>query len=289
MAVLSQDLVLSKEHTVDTSHQTSSLTVQVRVDFSLEGGLVNVTRSNGNSQSNGLLLGLTSNVVPDGVRRVDTSALLEKRSHSSTRTLRSSQDHVNVGWWHNVGQLLEDRRESVGEIQGLSLGEQRLDGRPGLGLSSVRKQVHDDGSLLDGLSDVKQVLTWNPSVLNGSLPRSTILSDTNDDVQTVVSQIQTLAVTLGTVTDQSKSIVLEVLKQLLSWPVSSLVDNLLDTTKVDLLDTSDTRNLGSGQGWSDRSGGTRESSSRYSGSSSGACGSGYSGNVHIDDELESIG
>ena len=238
VAVFSQDIVLSQEHTVDTTHQTTSFTVQVRVDFSFESGLVDVTRTDGDSQGLGLFVGLTGDIVPDGVGRVDTTTFLEQRSDGSTGTLWSNQDDIQVLWWFDVGQVLEDWGETVGEVQSLTLGQQWLDSRPCFGLSSIGQQVHDVVTLLDGIFDGEQVLAWDPTVFDGSLPRGTVLTDTDDDVQTVVSQVQTLAVTLGTVTDQGESVVLEVVQQLLSWPVSSFVDSFDGTTEVDLLQTT---------------------------------------------------
>jgi hypothetical protein len=52
----------------------------------------------------------------------------------------------------------------------LSFGELGLDSRPGLRLSGIREQVHDDGALGDGLVDVEQVGAGDPAVLLGLLP-----------------------------------------------------------------------------------------------------------------------
>lgn len=245
MAVFSQNVVLSKEHTVDTTHQTTSFTVQIGVDLLFKRGLVDVTGTNGDSQGNGLFFGLAGDVVPDGVGGVNTSALLEQGSDGSTGTLWSSQDDVDVGWWVNLGQLLEDWGETVGEVKGLAFGQERLDVGPGGRLGSVRQQVHDNGTLLDGFVDREQVLTWDPSIFDGGLPGGTVLSDTDDDVQAVISQVQTLAVTLGTVTNQGHCVVLEVLQQLFSWPVGSFVNQLFNTAEVNLLQASDSTDVGS--------------------------------------------
>ena len=98
----------------------------------------------------------------------------------------------------------------------LALGEHWLDVWPSLTLRSVTEQVHDDGTLADGLVDVEEVLARNPSVLFCLLPASTVLSHTNNDVQAVVTEVETLAVTLRTVTDQGESVVLEVFLQYVS-------------------------------------------------------------------------
>lgn len=104
----------------------------------------------------------------------------------------------------------------------LALGNLGLNVGPGLGLGSITEKVHDDGSLGNGLVDLEQVLAGDPTILDGVLPRLALLSDTNDDVQAVVTQVKTLAVTLGTVADQGKSVVLEVVLEegvsnILSW------------------------------------------------------------------------
>jgi len=113
------------------------------------------------------------------------------------------------------------RRENV-SCSYLALGEHWLEVRPSLGLSGVGKQVHDDSSLVDSLVNVEEVLARNPPILLGLLPASTVLPDTNNDVDTIVTEVQTLTVTLRTVTDESKSVVLEVFEELLSWPVTAL-------------------------------------------------------------------
>jgi hypothetical protein len=92
----------------------------------------------------------------------------------------------------------------------LSLGELRLDGGPGLTLCSITEEVHDDGTLADGLIDLEKVLSGNPAVLDRILPRLTVLSDTDDNVQAIVSEVETLAVALRAIADQSEGIVLEV-------------------------------------------------------------------------------
>lgn len=109
---------------------------------------------------------------------------------------------------------------------------------PGLTLCSITEQVHDDRALLDRLIDFEEVLAWHPSVLYCLFPAGTVLSNTNDDIETVVSKVETLSVSLRTITDQRESVVLEVVlgtrqckliillmktyKELLLRPVSTL-------------------------------------------------------------------
>jgi len=119
----------------------------------------------------------------------------------------------------------------VREVEGLSL-KLGLDRGPGLGLGSVGEKVHDNGSSGDSLVHLEEVLAGDPAVLDGLLPRSSVLAHSDDDVEAVVAEVETLAVALGTVADQRKSVILEVLLDLLQRPVRALVDGLLCSSKV---------------------------------------------------------
>lgn len=119
VAVLAEDLVLSEEHTVDTAHQAATLTVKVRVDLLLEGGLVEVAGADGNTHGDGLLEGLAGDVLVDGDGAVDTTALLEERADGAARALGGDEDDVDVRGNLDVGAVLEDGGETVGEVEGL--------------------------------------------------------------------------------------------------------------------------------------------------------------------------
>jgi len=80
----------------------------------------------------------------------------------------------------------------------LSLGDLWLDVWPGLGLGSIGEEVHDDGTAGDSLVDIEEVLAFNPSILLSLLPRLSSLADTDNHVQTLISGIKTLTVSLGT-------------------------------------------------------------------------------------------
>ena len=103
-----------------------------------------------------------------------------------------------------------------------ALNELGLDGGPSLRLGSVGEKVHDNGTAANGLVDIEQVLAGNPAILLSVLPGLSVLSDTNNDVEAVVTEVKTLAVTLRTVTNEGQSVVLEVLKELLLGPVGTL-------------------------------------------------------------------
>ena len=100
---------------------------------------------------------------------------------------------------------------------------------PGLGLGGVGEEVHDDGGLANGLVNLEQVLAGDPAILKSLLPGLAALSDTDDDVQAVVTEVETLTVTLGTVADKGEGVVLEVAVELVTRPVGTFYSISMDT------------------------------------------------------------
>ena len=92
----------------------------------------------------------------------------------------------------------------------LAFDELRLDGRPRLTLCGVTEQVHDNRALADGLVDLEKVLAWDPAVLLGVLPGLSVLSHTDDDIEAVVAEVETLTVALGAVANECESVIFEV-------------------------------------------------------------------------------
>ena len=93
---------------------------------------------------------------------------------------------------------------------------------PCCALSRITEKVHDNGALLDGLIDLKEICAGDPAILLCFLPASTVFPYTNDDIEAVVAEIQPLAMTLRAIADESESVVLEVVKELVTRPVVSL-------------------------------------------------------------------
>lgn len=96
LTVGSQDLVLSLEQTLNGTHQDTTLTKEIRVDFLFKGGLVQVTGTNTDTQGNSTLASLAASILVDCERRVDTTAFLEQTADSETGALGSNQNHINV-------------------------------------------------------------------------------------------------------------------------------------------------------------------------------------------------
>jgi hypothetical protein len=119
VTALTENLVLCEEHTVDTAHQATTLTVKVRVDLLLKGGLVHVTSTDGDTEGNSLLLGLTGDILEDGNGSVDTTALLEESADGTAGTLGGTEDDIDVSGDLDLGLVLEDGGETVREVESL--------------------------------------------------------------------------------------------------------------------------------------------------------------------------
>jgi hypothetical protein len=86
----------------------TSLSVEIGEDLLLKRSLVKVTRSDGDTEGNGLLLGLTGNILEDGDGRVDTSSLEEEGSDSSSGTLGGDEDDINILGGDDLGLNVSD-------------------------------------------------------------------------------------------------------------------------------------------------------------------------------------
>lgn len=104
---------------MDTAHEAASLAVEIRVDLLLKRCLVEVAGADGNAEGDGLLLGLAGNVLEDGKGRVDATSLAEQRADSASGTLGGNKDDINVGGDLDLGLVLEDGGEAVGEVKSL--------------------------------------------------------------------------------------------------------------------------------------------------------------------------
>ena len=230
-----EHIVLRLEHALDTTHQAATLTVQVREHLLLERRLVDVARTDGNANRHSLLEGPARHVLEHGHRRVDATALLKQRAHRAARALRRTQNHVDILGRHDMRLVLVHDRETVRKVQRLAGSDILLQVRPRRRLRSIRQQVHENRALRRSLLNRKQVLARHPAVRLGLAPRLAVLAHTDNHVQAIVTQVQTLAVALRAIAQQCKRFILKVVLQLLERPVLTLVHLLRRAGKVERL------------------------------------------------------
>ena len=77
-------------------------------------------------------------------------------------------------------------------------------------MRGVAQEVHDDGALLNSFLHFEKVGPCYPAVLLRLFPACAIFPYTNDYIETVVTEIEPLTVTLRAVADEREGIVFEV-------------------------------------------------------------------------------
>ena len=104
---------------MNPTHQAASLAVEIRIDFFLECGLVEVPTANSNTQSHSLLFCVASYILVDSDGGVDTTSLAEEGADGSARAFGSDEDDIDVFRNVDLCEVLEDRREAVREVESL--------------------------------------------------------------------------------------------------------------------------------------------------------------------------
>lgn len=104
---------------MNTAHQAAALTIEIRVYLLLKCGLIEVARSNGNTKSDCLLLSFARHILKHSHRRIDATTLTEEGTHSAARAFGSHKNDIDVFGNVDLGKVLEDRREAMGEVERL--------------------------------------------------------------------------------------------------------------------------------------------------------------------------
>ena len=69
-------------------------------------------------------------------------------------------------------------------------------------------------------------------------PALTVFPNTDDNIEAIVTSVETLSMSLRAVADESEGVVLEVVLELGQGPVTPLVDDLLRASEVQSLDST---------------------------------------------------
>ena len=233
MSMLTKNIVLSLQQTFDSTHQSTTLTCQVRGSLTLEGCLEQIARADTDTHSQCLLLSLARSILINSVRAVQTATLKEHSTKRCTRTLRSNHDHIDVLWRNNTRTILPVDGETMGIVQCLTSSKMFLDCWPNCNLTSVRKQHTDNCTLLYGLFNREQCLTRHPTV-GLSLLVAAALTLTNDDIEAIIAKVTCLTRTLNTITNDGDRLILQHLTCLIQCELFACHDVLNDAAKIHL-------------------------------------------------------
>src|SRR5262249_43810734 len=193
--------VLGQPQAVNRAHEHAALAGQVADNLLGERRLEQVAGADGDAARQTALAGPAGGVLVDGVAGVDPLAFEEVPSDRRAGALRRDQNDVDVLGRHHAGLVAEDNAEAVREVQGLTGGQVRLEGRPLLLLAGVGEQVLHDGAAPRRLLQREQRLAGNPAVLLGQLPAAALVAQADDYVEAVVLHVERLAAALDAVAE----------------------------------------------------------------------------------------
>ena len=156
-----------------------------------------------------------------------------RREVHVTRALRGDHDDVDVGRRNNARTVAVSDGETVREIECLAGCEVLLDDRPASYLGGIRQENLDDGRTLAGLFDAEEGLTRYPSVCH-CLVVSLAGTLADDDIETIVTQVERLAGALYAVTDDGDGLVLQYLTRLVQGKLFTGYNVLGNPSKIHL-------------------------------------------------------
>ncbi len=154
-------------------------------------------------------------------------AFEEVPANRRARALRGAQDHVDILRRNDPRLIAEDDREAVREVEGLALGQVRLQFGPEVFLSRIGEQVLDDRAACGCFFQGKKRLAGHPAVFLGLLPALGALAQANDDVQPIVAHVERLALALDAIAENSNGFIAEDLLDAFRRIIRAL-DALLD-------------------------------------------------------------
>lgn len=84
----------------------------------------------------------------------------------------------------------------------------------------------------------------DPAIFNSLLPTLSVLADTNNDVEPIITSVQALAMSLRTIANEGEGIIFEVVVKFSKRPVAAFIDDFVCSRKVEGLDTARVEGLG---------------------------------------------
>ena len=155
----------------DGSHQHTSFSGQVAVNFLFKSGFKQIARSDTYAQRDHPVPGFSGSILKNGIAGVQPLAFEEQPPQRGSRSLGCHQDHIHIFGRDDARLIAVSDPETVRKVKRFARGQMFFNGGPYGDLSGIRKQILDDGPFFAGIFYFKQVHAFFPSVLKGLVPR----------------------------------------------------------------------------------------------------------------------
>ena len=107
--------------------------------------------------------------------------------------------------------------------------------------SSIEKRVSPGTCIQNEMKDFRNFKRQShPAIYLGLSPALSILTNADDNIQTVVTGVQALTMALWAITNQSEGIIFEVVLEFSQGPICTLIHDFLCASKVKSFDATNT-------------------------------------------------
>ena len=238
-----QCVVLGLPHAVDGSHQNATFASEVAVNFFLESRFKQISRTHCEAEGASAFGRIASGILIYGKARVDALTFEEQAANRGARTLGGHEDDIDILAGNNKCLVGIDDAETVGEIKRLARSKVWLDEGPVFLLPRIRKQVLHHGALGCRFFDGEEGHAGLPAVLNGEIPRTALVAQTDDDIEAVVTHIERLATPLNAITQYRDGFLAKNRTDLVSRIIRTLVNLFRARTDADFFHDDLVKNL----------------------------------------------
>ena len=189
MTIFTQHFILSQQQSLNGSHQCTTLTCQVRINFTFESSFKQITRTNTDTQCNHSIPCFTCCILEDSKRRIQPTTFEEHSTKRRTRPLGSYKNYIYISRRNNTCAFFVSNTETVREVKCFTRSQIFLHSRPYFDLSCIREQVLNNGSTLACFVNIKQCLARYPTVSNCFFPGFATFTLSYDYIKPIVTQI----------------------------------------------------------------------------------------------------
>ena len=202
VTVLAKNVVLRFHNTREATHQDATLPDEVGGHFFFEGGREEIARADTDTESHTAFFGVAGRVLMNRKAGVDARAAEEVAANVEAGTFRSNEDYIHVFRRNDFGEIVINDRETVAEVEGVARIQIAFDLRPADFLRSIRQEVLNNGTLLNGFFDFEERFARHKAVFFRAVPvLHELFGLPHNNVEAIVAQVQRLGRTLYTIPD----------------------------------------------------------------------------------------